>query len=235
MGPRIMMNHNRRYYAGLLESWGLRKAKDLYAWWFVDSQNLAAKWRHRAERLAKRANIQVRSFRQNDFVAEVHRCEEIYNAAMGDLWGFVRLTDAEFEYAAKQIRQLAISDQVLLAEVDGRPVGCAITLPDINEAMRPLNGRLTHYGLPTGVYKLFRNKKRIKTARVVVLSVLKEYRRRGVAEMLILNTLDYGKNVLGYDAAELGWTFEDNVLVNRTIEAVGARRYKTYRLYDKTL
>ena len=70
---------------------------------------------------------------------------------------------------------------------------------------------------------------------MVVLDVLKQYRRRGVAEMLIFNTLDYGKNVLGYTGAELGWTFEDNHLINRTIEAVGGRRYKTYRIYEKDL
>ena len=70
---------------------------------------------------------------------------------------------------------------------------------------------------------------------MVVLDVLKEYRRRGIAEMLILRTLDYGKNVLGYTGAELSWTLEDNDPVNRTIEAVGARRYKTYRVYEKDL
>ena len=118
---------------------------------------------------------------------------------------------------------------------DGRAIGFSITLPDVNEAIRPLNGRLTRFGLPLGAIKLLRGKRRIKTARMVVLDVLKEYRRRGIAEMLILHTLDYGKKVLGYTAAELGWTLEDNVLVNRTIEAVGGRRYKTYRIYEKSL
>jgi len=105
----------------------------------------------------------------------------------------------------------------------------------MNEATGPLNGRLPRFGLPIGLLKLLRSKRRIKTARVVVLDVLKEYRRRGIAEMLILHTLDYGKNVLGYTGAELGWTLEDNDKVNRTIEAVGGRRYKTYRLYEKGL
>ena len=75
-----------------------------------------------------------------------------------------------------------------------------------------MNGRLTRFGLPLGLLRLLRRKRRIKTARMVVLDVLKEYRRRGVAEMLILRTLDYGKNVLGYTGAELGWTLEDNRL-----------------------
>ncbi|MBN1395529.1 MAG: GNAT family N-acetyltransferase [Pirellulales bacterium] len=233
--PRIMMNHNRPYYADLLESWRLRKAKDLYAWWFVDPHDLASRWRRRVERIARRSGVTVRPFRTDDFAADVTRCKEIYNAAMRDLWGFVELTEAEFRYMAKQLKRLAIADQVLLAEIDGRPVGFSITLPDINEAIRPLNGRLTHWGLPLGMLRFLRRKRRIKTARMVVLDVLKEYRRRGVAEMLILRTLDYGKNVLGYTGAELSWTFEDNDLVNRPIEAVGAKRYKTYRIYEKEI
>ena len=85
-----------------------------------------------------------------------------------------------------------------------------------------MNGRLTRFGLPLGLLRFLRRKRHIKTARMVVLDVLKEYRRRGIAELLILRTLDYGKNVLGYTGAELGWTLEDNDSVNRTIEAVGA-------------
>jgi GNAT superfamily N-acetyltransferase len=231
--PRIMMNHNRPYYAGLLESWGLRKAKDLYAWWFDDPMDLVAKWRPVAERLARRGNITIRPFRTNDFEAEVARCQAVYNGAMDELWGFVKLTPAEFHYLAKRLEQLAIADQVLLAEVKGQVVGFSITLPDINEAIRPLNGRLTRFGLPLGLLKLLRRKRHIKTARMVVLDVLNGYRRRGVAELLILHTLDYGKNVIGYTGAELGWTQEDNEAVNRTIESVGARRYKTYRVYQK--
>ena len=75
----------------------------------------------------------------------------------------------------------------------------------------------------------------MKDPRMVVLDVLKQYRRRGVAEMLILQTLDYGKNVMGFTGAELSWTLEDNDAVNRTIEAVGARPYKRYRVYQKNL
>ena len=136
--PRIMMNHHRRYYAGLLESWGLAKAKDLYAWWFVDSRDLLAKWRGRAKRIARRGKIKVRPFRLSDFQAEVKRCCEVYNATMEELWGFAKLTEAEFEYLAAQLRRLALAEQVLLAEIDGRPVGFSVTLPDVNEAIRPL-------------------------------------------------------------------------------------------------
>jgi len=233
--PRVMMNHNRPYYAELLESWGLAKAKDIYAWWFDDSRNMIDRWRNVSQRLAKRSKVIVRPFRQNDFDAEVQRCREIYNQSMHNHWGFVALTDVEFRYMAKRLSQLAIADLILIAELDGRPVGCCITLPDLNEAIRPLDGRLTRFGIPIGLSRLAYRLRHVKTARMIVLDVLEGYRRRGIAEMMILRTLDYGKNTLGYTSAELSWTDEDNKLVNRTIETVGGQRYKTYRIYERGL
>ena len=114
-------------------------------------------------------------------------------------------------------------------------MGFSITLPDLNEAIQPLNGRLTTWGLPIGLLRLMVRVPRIKTARMMVLVILEEYRRRGVAELMILHTLEHGKTVIGYTGAELGWTAEDNYLINRTVEGVGAKRYKTYRIYERSL
>ena len=233
--PRIMDNHNPTYYAGLLESCGLAKAKDLYSWWFTDSKDMRFMWHERAERLARRGKITIRSVNNRDFDAEVQRCNTVYNGAMEHNWGFVSLTEAEFRYMAGRLRQLAEPKMVLLAEVDGQPVGFSITLPDMNEAVRPLNGRLCPYGLPINLVRFLWRKRHIKTARVLVLDVLEKYRRRGIAEMLILKTLDYGKNVAHYTGAELGWTLENNDLVNQTIEAVGAKKYKIHRIYEKSI
>jgi len=233
--PRVMMNHHRPYYARLLESWGLAKLKDLYAWWFVDPHDMVDRWRRLAGWLAARGQVEIRPFRQGEFKAEVQRCKDVYDQGHQTNWGIVRLTDAEFQYFARRLAKVGIAEQVLLAEVDGRPVGFSVTIPDLNEAIRPLNGRLTTFGLPIGLVRLMYRIRHIKTARMMVLVVLEEYRRRGVAEQLILKTLDYGKNVIGYTGAELGWTVEDNYLISRTVESVGAKRYKTYRIYEKSL
>ena len=233
--PLIMDNFNPTYYPGLLESCGLTKAKDLYSWWFTDSKDMGAMWRERAERIMRRGKITVRSIDMHDFEAEVQRCNTVYNGSMQHNWGFVSLTEAEFRYMAGRLKELAEPEMVLLAEVDGYPVGFSITLPDMNEAVQPLNGRLFPYGLPTNVVRFLWRKRHIKTARMIVLVVLEKYRRRGIAEMLILKTLDYGKNVAHYTGAELGWTLEDNYLVNQTIEAVGAKKYKIYRIYEKSI
>ena len=233
--PRFMMNHGRPYYDPLLVSCGLGKVKDLYAWWFTDCDDMMAKWKRHADWISRRRKVTVRPFSKRDFAAEVRRCHEVYDGARNDSWGYVDLSDAEFEYMAKRMAQFGVAEHVLLAEVDGKPVGFSATMPDLNEAVRPLNGRLTRFGLPIGLARLMYRMRRVKNARMLVLCVLEGYRRRGIGELLILRTLDYGKNSLGYTGAELGWTDEDNYLVNRTIERVGAKRYKTYRIYEKSL
>jgi GNAT superfamily N-acetyltransferase len=145
------------------------------------------------------------------------------------------MSDEETAEMGRQLRQFANAELMLMAECDGQPVGFSMTLPDLNEAIRPLNGRLTTFGLPLGLFKLKSNLKRIKTGRLIALGVLPHYRRRGIGELLILQTFVYGGDKLGYTGAELSWTLEDNTLINRTIEAVGGRRYKTYRIYEKSL
>jgi GNAT superfamily N-acetyltransferase len=233
--PRILDNHNPPYYAGLLESWGLTKAKDLFSWWFDDPKDMRRMWRERSERITRRGTIAIREFNLRDFDNEVQRCNFVYNTAMERNWGFVSLTEAEFRYMAKRLKEMAEPKMVLLAEVDGYPVGFSITLPDLNEAARPLNGRLFPYGLPVNLVRFLWRKGRVKSARMIVLDVLEKYRRRGIAEMLILKTLEFGKNVAKYTGGELGWTLEDNHLVNQTIEAVGAKKYKIYRIYEKKI
>ena len=102
--PRILDNHNPPYYGGLLESCGLAKAKDLFSWWFLDPKDMGAMWRERAERIMRRGKITIRSFNERDFENEVQRCNTVYNGAMVHNWGFVSLTEAEFRFMARQLK-----------------------------------------------------------------------------------------------------------------------------------
>ncbi|MES1213318.1 MAG: N-acetyltransferase [Singulisphaera sp.] len=231
---RVMMNHNPPYYARLLESWRLTKAKDLYAWWFADPHHMLEKWSRLADRFAARGGVTVRPISRANFAAEVENCKQIYNQAWEQNWGFVKMTDVEFEHMALELKKYALTDWVLLAEVDGEPAGVCITIPDFNEATGPLNGRLTRCGLPIGLVRLLYNMRHIKTARMMVLGVMEQFRRRGVVEMFVLKSLATGI-AHGYTAAELSWTLEDNELINRTIEKVGGQRYKTYRIYEAAI
>jgi GNAT superfamily N-acetyltransferase len=228
--PRVMMNHNPPYYEELLTSWGLAKAKDLYAWWFTANRQIE-EWRPRVERLLHRSGVTIRYMQRDNVYHEILTCKRLYNEAWKENWSFVPMSDAEFDDMAKLLKHLAVPELLLVAEVDGEAVGFSITLPDFNEATGPLNGRLTRFGLPIGLLRFRANLKRIKTGRLIALGVLPKFRRRGIAEALILRTFDFGRNQLGYTGAELSWTLEDNQLINRTIEAVGGVRYKTYRMY----
>ncbi len=233
--PSVMMNHQPEYYQYLLEACGLRKAKDLYAWWFDSENRMDEGWQQRVARLTSRYNVQVRSISFKNFKTEIARCKAIYNESFESNWGFVKMTDDEFDHLAREIRQLASPDLIQIAEVEGQPVGLSLSLPNLNEAVQPLGGRLTTAGIPIGLVRLLYRMRQVKTGRLAVLGVLPGYRRRGVAEALIQQTFKNGFGKLGYSGAELGWTLEDNVLVNRMIERVGGRKYKTYRIYRKQL
>ena len=233
--PRVMMNHQRPYYRPLLESWGLTKAKDLYSWWFTDQLDLRTRWKGFAARMARRGRVVIRPFNLRNARADLASFKEVYNQSWRQNWGFVPMADAEFDDFARNLIRWVPPELALLAEVEGRVVGLAMTLPDVNEATRPLNGRLFRWGLPLGYWALQRNLRRVRTGRLVALGVLEEFRRRGVAELLILQTLINGTERHNFEQAELGWTLEDNLLINKAIESVGAQRYKTYRIYQKQL
>ena len=152
-------------------------------------------------------------------------------------WGSVSLTAEEIRAYAAQLRMIASPQMVLLAEDStGNPIGFSITIPDLNEAARPLKGNLSWLGIPyLGILRLKYRLKHTKGARLIVLCVLPEYRRKGVAETLILRTFDYGYYQKKYDNAELGWTDENNDKISHVLERVGAKRFKRYRVYQKKL
>lgn len=233
--PVVMTNHNPPYYRYLLEVWGLEKVRDLYAWDFQDPNTLLGKWKDRIEKIMRRAKLTIRPARADRIDEEIALCRGLYNESHKDLWGFVHLTDAEFRWMARDVARLCDPRQVLLAEIEGKPIGMCITLPDLNAAIQPLGGRLAPYGLPINLARLYWRMRRVSGCRLMVLDVIQEYRRRGVADLLIYYTLLYGREMGQYNHAELSWTLEDNDAVNRVIEAVGGRKYKTYRIYQKAI
>jgi GNAT superfamily N-acetyltransferase len=232
--PRLTMNHNPAYYERLLVGQGLVKLKDLYAWWMEPNPEIE-RWRPRVEKMAVRSRVTLRPLNPKRICQEIMICKEIYHQAWHDNWAFVPMTDAEYKDMAHDIVAYGKPELLLIAEIDGRPVGFSMSMPDVNEALIPLNGRIMHWGLPLGYLKFLRALRQVRVGRMLILGVLPEFRRRGIAEMLILRTFDVGMGELGYSGAELSWTLEDNELINRTIAAVGGKRYKTYRIYQQKL
>ena len=134
----------------------------------------------------------------------------------------------------KELKPLLLPKFAWIAENGNEPVGFALGVPDINVLLRDLNGRLTRFGLPIGLIKLLFCKKRIRKGRLVALGVIEKYRRAGIAEMLVLRVMEETMVKRGI-TGELSMTLEDNFMINRFLEAIGAHRYKTYRIFKRTL
>ncbi|ATB33843.1 N-acetyltransferase [Melittangium boletus] len=232
--PSIMTTYNPRWYPALLEANGFTKAKDLYAWELSASTPPPEKVARVAEKIRQREGVTVRPVNLKDFDAEVTRIKTMYNSAWENNWGFVPMTEGEFDHLAKELKQMVRSELVLIAEVKGEPVGFGLTLPDANEAIKAANGRLTTFGLPIGLAKLLLASRRIRRLRLVLLGTVEGYRRRGLDAILYLDTLRKARE-LGFEGGEISWTLEDNHLVNRAIESMGGQRSKTFRVYEKPL
>ena len=134
----------------------------------------------------------------------------------------------------KELKPMLLPGFAWIAEIGDEPVGFALGLPDVNVVLRHLNGRLTRFGLPIGLIKLLFYKKRIRKGRLIALGVIEKYRRAGIAEMLVLRIIEETMIKRGI-TGELSMTLEDNFMINRFLEAIGAQRYKTYRIFDRTL
>jgi GNAT superfamily N-acetyltransferase len=232
--PTLLTSHNPPYYAGLIEGCGFSKERDWYAWWFSEYTEPAQRLRKIANARAGRRGVTVRPINLKDVQGESRKIRAVYNQAWERNWGFVPFTEAEIMHMAKEMKPLIVPQATLIAEIGGEPVGFVIGVPDINVAFRHINGRLTWFGLPIGLLKLlyyFRFKTR--TGRLIALGVVEKYRRAAIAEMLVLNVMDeaFRRGFTG----ELSMTLEDNVMVNRFIESMGADRYKTFRIYSRRL
>jgi GNAT superfamily N-acetyltransferase len=231
--PTLLTAHNPPYYGELIESCAFTKTKDWYAWWFSDVQKPVERLQRIAMKRAEKHGVTIRPMNIKKIADESVRLRRVFNQAWEKNWGFVPLTEAEAEHMAKEMKPLLMREMTLIAEIDKEPVGFVICLPDLNVALRHINGRLTRFGLPIGLIKLLYYKSRIRTARFGALGVVEKYRRAGIAEALTLRIIQEGSS-RGF-TAELSMTLEDNVMVNRFIEAMGASHYKTYRIYRRSV
>jgi GNAT superfamily N-acetyltransferase len=232
--PTILTAHNPPYYRDLIENCGFTKAKDWYAWWFDDPRNAVRQLRRLATRVHRRWPVTIRPANLKNIRDESRRLREIYNQAWEKNWGFVPFTEAEIQFMTKEMKPLLLPKFAWVAESGNQPVGFALGLPDINVILRDLNGRLTRFGFPIGLIKLLFCKKRIRKGRLIALGVIEKYRRAGIAEILVLRVMEETMVKRGI-TGELSMTLEDNFMINRFLEAIGAQRYKTYRIYSKPI
>ncbi|WP_224363107.1 N-acetyltransferase [Hyalangium versicolor] len=232
--PAIMTTYNPPYYAALIEANGFTKAKDLWSFELSSSAQPPEKVARIAEKMRQREGITVRSVNLKKFDEEVTLIKNIYNAAWEKNWGFVPMTEHEFDHLARDLKQIVRPELLMIAEVKGEPVAFSMTIPDANVAFKAAGGRLTTFGLPIGLAKMLLALKKIRRLRLITLGIKEGYRRRGIDAILYLDTLRIAHQ-LGYEGGEISWTLEDNHLVNRAIESMGGKRSKTHRIFERAL
>lgn len=232
--PAVMMTYTHAYYTELAEAWGLTKAKDLLAYRIDKSSPPALRIRKIASRVRTRNRVTIRSIDMNQFEQEIERLRRIYNEAWSKNWGFVPLREEEFSHIAKDLKLIVAPELAFVAEADGRPVGFSLALPNINEIQIKIrNGRL----LPTGLLRLLwdlKVKKSIRGIRIITMGVVHDYQKRGIESVFYVETFDRAAQ-MGYEWGEISWILEDNDLMIRAAEALGSKRYKTYRIYGKSI
>jgi GNAT superfamily N-acetyltransferase len=231
--PTLLTAHNPPYYSRLIEACGFEKETDWYAWWFDPQNAPVSRLRRLVASRTKKTAARIRPIDLGRLADESQRLAAVFNKAWQNNWGFVPFTAAEAEHMAQEMKPVLDPRMTLIAEIDDAPVAFVICVPDVNVALHRINGRLTRFGLPIGLAKLLWYRHEIRKARFVALGVLEKYRRAGIAEMLVLQVMEEGAN-RGF-TAELSMTLEDNVMVNRFIETMGAKRYKTYRIYRRPI
>jgi GNAT superfamily N-acetyltransferase len=225
--PNVMMPYNSPSYPRMLEAVGLRKAKDLLAYWSTPTEVNGAKVERVARRAAGSQGVIIRSIDMRKFDEEVQMLWQLYNATWAQNWGFVPMTREEFLHEAAEMKQILKPELVLIGEVEGRAVGFALALPNINLALKHAGGKL----FPLGLFKILYHQRLIKELRVIALGVVEEYRTVGVAAGFYAALIRNARR-MGYGLSEMSWILEDNVLMNRSLKTMGAKKYKTYRIYE---
>ena len=162
------------------------------------------------------------------FFEDASLVRNLYNKCWSENWGFIPLDDQDFAYMAKDMKSMVDADFLLVAEMEGKPIGFSLTIPDFNQATQSLKGKL----LPFGWLKFLLAKRKINYARTILMGVLPEYRKLGIDMVMVFKTMQAAFDK-GITAGECSWILADNRSMNKILEGYGADKYKTYRVYEK--
>ena len=235
------MAHSRRYQGALIEACGCEKEKDLLCWKYDVTIPLPKRAIKAWEDLKRLPEVKLRSIDVNNLESEMKNVMEIYNDGWEGKWGMVPALPDETKKIVQDMKLIIDPDVAFIAEVDGQAAGMCITLPNLNEALVGLDGKLFNCGVPLGAARLlWRLKVRHpKSTRLMMLGLRKSIRQNvkrygGLSAAMYVEVAKRGA-AKGYQWGELSWTREDDAPINLGIRSMGAHVYKTYRVYKKAI
>jgi len=234
--PVLLENCHQPYFQTLVEGNGFTKAMDLLMWHLEMGKLAKGLEFHPAIMEAAQASldehgIKIRGMRRSDMASEISKFHEVYNEAWSDNWGFVPMTSEEIEFHAATLKLVIDEDWAMIAEkADGEVVGAALTLPDFNQVLSKMNGRV----MPAGWYHYLTKRKKIDVVRILALGVKKAYQHTGVAAALYVRHIQTCRPD-GVMTGEAGWILETNEPMNRALEGMGGVVNKKFRIYEKAL
>ena len=233
--PMVMMGHDPRYTAARVEAQGYAKAKDVYAYVCDPRAALPAVVVRRVKRGLPEGVI-LREMDMSRYDEEVKALTEILNDAWSGNWGFVPTTEAETAQLGKSLKDVLDKRLILFAEIDGEVAAVIVLLPNVNEAIEGLNGKLLPFGWAKLLWRL--KVKRVKSIRIPLMGLKRKFADSLRGQVVPFHLMNAGRDAglaLGYDKFEFSWVLEGNMPMRRISEAMGATIYKTYRIYDKAL
>ncbi|ANI90475.1 hypothetical protein A9P82_14980 [Arachidicoccus ginsenosidimutans] len=232
---KIMMTYNAPYYQHLVEENGFTKQTDILAYQFLKATYNDTRMRRLHDLMQKRLhdrNITIRKINMKDFKNEAAKIKGVYNSAWDKNLGFSPLTDTEFAYMAKDMKLVLDPDYCVVAEHEGKIIGFALALPNINETLiKVKRGRL----FPTGIFKLLTGKNKVKSLRILLLGVVEGYRKAGIEMNFYSTIIDNVVKSNRIEEVEASWILEDNLLMRKAIEDINGKIYKRYRIYEKQI
>ena len=227
--PLIGIPYNPPYYEEMLQQWGLKKLKDLISF-EIQITGIPEYLKRAIPLIQKRNRFSVRPLRLDRFDREMDVLWDIYNSAWESNWGFVPMNRREFLYTAKELKAIVNPEFCLIAEVRGESAGFSLALPDINQALRPLRGKL----FPFGWLKFMLGRKKINRYRVITLGVKKKYQRLGI-DAYFYYAIYQKLLAMNIPVTDTSWVLEDNQAIIDPIRRIGGVPYKRHRIYERSL
>ena len=237
--PRMMMGHAQPHYAALVEKAGFAKAVDMFSYLTPQDTGLPykqLKWLRRA--LNRDPRLGLRHLDPKHYDRDIATIVRIFNAAWAENWGFIPMTEADVRHLAAELKPILVSELVWFGTVDGEPAAMCVALPDLNEMIRDLGGRLLPFNWAKLAWRILNKTTYCSGTRVPLMGVMPEYKNKPMGSILALMTVGAVRDEslkLRLPVCEMSWVLENNTQTRHSIEDIGGRIYKTYRMYERAI